>query len=86
MAESLRNLGETFSEMKRRVGVGFPPPDVAQHLEITMQDPTLVYTFMLLTPGSPPVEWVRIYVHPKEQQHWETFDIRIPENEENAKV
>lgn len=85
MADSLRSMGQNLTEMKRRVGVDFPPPDVAQHLEITMQDPTLVYTFILLD-ESAPVEWVRIYVHPKEQQHWETFDIKIEENERNAKI
>ena len=36
--------------------MGLPPPEVARHLDITVQDPTLVYTFMLLEPGERPVE------------------------------
>lgn len=86
MAESLLRLGARFSLMKRRVGVGFPPPDVARQLNITVQHPTLIYTFMLLEPGELPVEWVRIYVHPDEQQHWEEFDVIAPQGRRNARV
>ena len=86
MAESLVRLGYKFSRMKRRVAVAFPPHDVAQQLEITVQDPTLLYTFVMFDLEDRPVEWVRIYVHPNEQQHWETFDVKSPAGRTNAKV
>lgn len=86
MAESLQEVGAKFTKMMRRVGVGFPPQDVAKHLGITIHHPTLIYTFMLLEPGKLPVEWVRIYVHPDEQQHWETFDVSSDRGKANAKV
>jgi len=86
MAESLQEVGAKFTKMMRRVGVGFPTQDVAKQLGITVHDPILVYIFMLLEPSKLPVEWVRIYVHPDEQQHWETIDVSSSRGKANAKV
>jgi GntR family transcriptional regulator len=74
MGDILRRAGQTPTRLVRRNSVSLPPIDVAQNLRISLQDPTLVYTFTLQDPNGIAIEWVRIYVHPEEPSPEEVID------------
>jgi GntR family transcriptional regulator len=74
MGDILRRAGQTPARLIRRNSVSLPPIDVAQNLRISLQDPTLVYTFTLQDPKGVAIEWVRIYVHPEEPSPDEVID------------
>jgi GntR family transcriptional regulator len=75
MADILRRAGQKPSRLIRRNSVSLPPLDVAEALRISLQDPTLVYTFTLEDTKGTAIEWVRIYVHPLEPSPDEVIDI-----------
>lgn len=76
MAQILRREGFRLAHLTRRVGVSLPSPSVAAPLGITLNDPTLVFTFTIADDRRTVVEWVRIFVHPAEAGPIETMDLQ----------
>jgi len=74
MGEMLREAGHSISKMHRRIKIGFAPADVAHHLKLAMNDPTLVYVFTVVDTADAVIEWVRIHVRPDAEHAVETFD------------
>lgn len=77
MTQILRETGVEFSQLRRRLSVALAPPHAAQHLGLTLQDPTLVYSFIHTDPNDVVVQWVRIWVRqdaltPEEIFNYET--------------
>ena len=62
MTQILRGMGIEFVTLRRRVSASLAPPDVAKHLGLTLNDPTLVYTFTHHDERDAVVQWVRIWV------------------------
>lgn len=71
----LRQAGYRLARLTRRVAVSMPTPHVAAHLGITLNDPTLVFTFTIGDDKDTVIEWVRIYVHPNEPNPCETMNL-----------
>ncbi len=61
--------------LHRRLGVSLPSMEVARHLGISVQQSVLVYTYHLFDKKSETVEWVRIYVHPREAAPLERMNL-----------
>jgi GntR family transcriptional regulator len=76
MSRILRHAGFRLATLTRQVGATLPPPSVAGPLGITLNDPTLVFTFAILDEQDKVIEWVRIFVHPNEPNPYETMDLR----------
>ena len=57
----------------RRVSASLAPPEVARHLGLTLNDPTLVYTFTHHDAADAIVQWVRIWVRFDEPAPDEVF-------------
>ena len=76
MGQILEKAGFRLATVRRRVSVGLPQAEVALHLGITVQDPTLIYSFTVSDDTGRVAEWVRIQVHPRESAPLESFDIR----------
>lgn len=79
MSQILRNAGLAIATMTRRVAAAFAPLYVASQLGITMQHPTLVYTFSLSGTDGAMLEWVRIFVHPDEPSPVEILNYQTGE-------
>ncbi len=73
MTRILRDTGVVFASLRRRVSASLAPPDVARHLGLTLNDPTLVYTFTHHDPADAIVQWVRIWVRFDEPAPDEVF-------------
>ena len=73
--EIVQNAGKTFSRLHRRLSVALPSANAARHLGISLQRPTLVYTYALTDQEEKVIEWVRIYVHPEEPSPFETMNL-----------
>jgi len=73
MTRILRDTGVVFARLRRRVSASLAPPDVARHLGLTLNDPTLVYTFTHHDPADAIVQWVRIWVRFDEPAPDEVF-------------
>jgi len=65
MTQILRESGVELSTLRRTIGAVLAPPHVARHLGLTLNDPTLVYTFICHNSDNQIVQWVRIWVHPE---------------------
>lgn len=74
MTQILRGMGIEFSTLRRRVTASLAPPDAAKHLSLTLNDPTLVYTFTHHDAQDAVVQWVRIWVLADEPSPDEIFD------------
>lgn len=73
MTQILRDSGIRFSRLSRRIGASLAPPHVAGHLGLTLNDPTLVYTFTHHDAQDVVVQWVRIWVRSDEPSPDEVF-------------
>lgn len=73
MTQILRDSGVRFSRLSRRIGAALAPPNVARHLGLTLNDPTLVYTFTHQDEKGMVVQWVRIWVRSDEPSPDEVF-------------
>lgn len=73
MTRILRDMGVVFASLRRRMSAALAPPEVARHLGLTLNDPTLVYTFTHHDPGDAIVQWVRIWVRFDEPAPDEVF-------------
>lgn len=62
MTQILRGMKVEFVTLRRRVTASLAPPDVAKYLGLTLNDPTLVYTFTHHDTDDAVVQWVRIWV------------------------
>ena len=67
MYQALTESGVKISGITRTAEARFPPPFVARHLGIVINDPTLVFTYIFLTKDGQKVSWARIFLHPDEQ-------------------
>ncbi len=67
MYQALTEVGVKISGITRTAGARFPPPFVARHLGIVINDPTLVFNYIFLTKSGEKVNWARIFLHPSEQ-------------------
>lgn len=74
MTQILRDMGIRFATLRRRVTASLAPPDVARHLGMTLNDPTLVYTFTHHDHDDAVVQWVRIWVRSDVPSPDEEFD------------
>lgn len=74
MTQILREMGVKFVTLRRRVAATLAPPYVAKHLMLTLNDPTLVYTFTHHDASDAVVQWVRIWVRPDVPSPNEAFD------------
>jgi GntR family transcriptional regulator len=75
MPELVQSAGRKLSRLHRRLSVALPSADAARHLAISLQRPTLVYTYALTDQEEKVIEWVRIYVHPEESSPSETMNL-----------
>lgn len=73
MAQVLLEAGVSFAKLRRRVSASLAPAHVARHLGLTLNDPTLVYTFTNHDQSDQVVQWVRIWVRPDEPSPEEVF-------------
>ncbi|MFO1302170.1 MAG: GntR family transcriptional regulator [Burkholderiales bacterium] len=76
MTRILRGMGVEFVTLRRRVSASLAPPDVAKHLGLTLNDPTLVYTFTHHDERDAVVQWVRIWVRADEPSPDEVFSYK----------
>ncbi len=74
MTQVLRESGVRFARLSRRMRAALAPPNVAAHLGLTLNDPTLVYTFTHFDEADRAVQWVRIWVRYDEPSPEEVFD------------
>lgn len=74
MTQILRETGIRFSRLTRRISASLAPPHVATPLGLTLNDPTLVYTFMHHDDQNRVVQWVRIWVRSDEPGVTEEFN------------
>lgn len=74
MTQILREMGISFVTLRRRVTASLAPPDVAKHLGLTLNDPTLVYSFTHHDERDTVVQWVRIWVRSDVPSPDEVFD------------
>jgi GntR family transcriptional regulator len=75
MVEIVQSTGRKLSRLSRRLSVALPSANAARHLSISLQRPTLVYTYVLTDQEENVIEWVRIYVHPDEPSPFETMNL-----------
>lgn len=73
MTQILRDSGISFSRLSRHISAVLAPPNVAVHLGLTLNDPTLVYTFTHHDDSDVVVQWVRIWVRTDEPGPNEVF-------------
>lgn len=73
MTQLLREEGVQFARLTRRVSASLAPPHVARHLGLTLNEPTLVYTFAHHNVQGEVVQWVRIWVRPDEPSPDEVY-------------
>ena len=66
MTQILREEGVKFSRLTRRISASTASSQVARHLGVTLNDPTLVYTFTHHDRNDVVVQWVRIWVRQDE--------------------
>jgi GntR family transcriptional regulator len=71
----LTREGYDVTGMRRRFGVTYPPPVVAEALGVTVAERVLVSTFTVHDVADTVVEWVRIYLHPDQPTPDETVDL-----------
>ena len=76
IGQILRATGISLNSMTRRLSASLPPPDVASHLSITVNAPTLVCTFTLADDADEILEWARIYLHPNEASPREVVNLK----------
>lgn len=74
MTQILREKGISFSRLSRRINAVLAPPHVAVPLGLTLNDPTLVYTFTHHDDQDQVVQWVRIWVRSDEPGVTEEFN------------
>lgn len=74
MTQILREKGVRFSRLSRRINAVLAPPHVAAPLGLTLNDPTLVYTFTHHDDQDQVVQWVRIWVRTDEPGVSEEFN------------
>jgi GntR family transcriptional regulator len=75
MVEIVQSGGKKITRLRRRLSVALPNANAARHLAISLQRPTLVYTYSLTDEEEKVIEWVRIYVHPEEPSPFETMNL-----------
>lgn len=73
MTQILRDSGVKFSRLSRRISAALAPPHAAGPLGLTLNDPTLVYTFTHHDDRDAVVQWVRIWVRSDEPSSEEVF-------------
>ncbi len=73
MTQLLREEGVKFARLTRRVSASLAPPQVARHLGLTLNEPTLVYTFTHHGAEGDVVQWVRIWARQDEPSPEEVF-------------
>lgn len=73
----LTEAGIEIGSLSRTLGVSLATPLVAKHLRLSMQDPTLVYTFCYSDVRGQLIDWTRICVHPAEPSPVEVFNFKI---------
>jgi hypothetical protein len=76
MHQLLTNAGIEVASLSRTLGVSMATPLVAEHLHLTIHDPTLVYTFVYADSRGRVVDWTRICVHPFEPSPVEIFNFK----------
>lgn len=76
MTQLLRDEGVKFAKLTRRVSASLAPPQVARHLRLTLNEPTLVYTFTHHDQANEVVQWVRIWVRQDEPSPEEVFSYK----------
>ncbi len=74
MVQILKAEGIRLARMRRTMGVSLPSSEVAHHLGLTLNDPTLIYTFTQHDTHNDVVQWVRIWGHPAQPSPEEIFD------------
>lgn len=72
MTQILRDTGVRFTRLTRRISSSLAPPHVARNLKLTLNDPTLVYTFTHHDDHGV-VQWVRIWVRSDEPSSEEVY-------------
>lgn len=85
MRDILEQIGRPISRLERQVSVRLPSALAARHLGISLLQSVLVYTYAVSDRSGQMLEWVRIYLHPKEEtpvesmnltnRTWETLDV-----------
>jgi GntR family transcriptional regulator len=73
MFHVLREAGFKFFKMTRRVSATTVPSHIARHLNLTLNEPTLVYTFTHQDADDGVIQWVRIWVRHDEPSPQEVF-------------
>jgi GntR family transcriptional regulator len=76
MHQLLSDAGVVVESLSRTLSVSLATPLVAEHLGLTIHDPTLVYTFMYHDSRGRIVDWTRICVHPDESSPVEIFNFK----------
>ncbi len=76
MHQLLTDAGIEVESLSRRLSVSLATPLVAEHLRLTIHDPTLVYTFAYSDSRRKIVDWSRICVHPTETSPVEVFNFK----------
>lgn len=76
MMQLLREEGISFARLRRRVSAIMAPPHVARHLGLTLNEPTLVYSFTHHDAADVVVQWVRIWVRHDEPSPEEIFSYK----------
>lgn len=76
MATILEEMGMPLSYFSRRISAVASPPFVAEHLNITLGTPTLLYTCTLHGQDRSLIEWIRIYLRPGVSPPPETFNLK----------
>ena len=76
MATILEEMGMPLAYFSRRISAVSSPPFVAEHLNIALGTPTLLYTCTLHGQNRSIIEWIRIYLRPAVSPPPETFDLK----------
>jgi DNA-binding GntR family transcriptional regulator len=76
MATILEKVGIPLAYFTRRISAVSSPSFVAEHLNITLGTPTLLYTCTLHGQDRSIIEWIRIYLRPGVSPPPETFDLK----------
>lgn len=79
MLRLLEQAGDAVETLSRSTGVSLATPLVAQHLALSIHDPTLVYTFAYADRDARVLDWTRIWVNPVEPSPVEVFNFESGE-------
>ncbi len=74
MSQIFQAEGVELATLRRRFAVGNPPPLVARHLQISVDQAVLVRLLIASAPSGEVMDWVRVYMHPNRVEPEEILD------------